>query len=322
MSHYTNRYNFWNDNKQTIVLIDPKYSSYREFEGSYFKNETNFYIFFNLMRDRFNFGQDLKTLYSIFACDLEWAKKTVFCGGSGSASTTSGTNVFACVEAVHTSGRSYTADRSQLHITRAGGIKHVFVSNYGFIYLMGNMRKSGKWSCVGTNGYIITLTNGQTFSSTDLKWSAVPPKGGTPSQTPPTGGGTETNLTAGDLTGGKSVRIGMKGDIVGDIQKLLIKLGYTNVSSSGNSDNVFGRRTKQMVIDFQKANGLLDDGIVGKNTWGKLNDPAAVKNSTSSSDGSAKTSVAKDGETVAGSDVIIVNEKLKKTLRENLLKFN
>ena len=97
----------------------------------------------------------------------------------------------------------------------------------------------------------------------------------------------------------------------------------TNVAGTFTSENNFGRRTKKMVEDFQSLNGLVPpDGIVGKDTWAKLNDPAAVKNNSSSSDGSAKTSVAKDGETVAGSDVIIVNEKLKKTLRETLLKFN
>lgn len=321
MSHYTNRYNFWNDNKQTIALIDSKFSSYSEFEKTYFKNETNFYVFFNLMRDRFNFGQDLKALYSIFACDFEWAKKTVFCGGSGSS--TPSANVFACIEAVHTSGRAYTTGKTQLHIKRDGGITHIFKNDYGFTYKDNDKYQWGTWVCVGTNGYKITLKNGQTFSSTDLKWSAVPPKGGTPNQTPPNGGATETNLTASDLTGGQSVGIGMKGKIVGDIQNLLIKLGYVNVSKDNKADSNFGRRTKKMVEDFQSLNGLVPpDGIVGKDTWAKLNDPAAVKNNSSSSDGSAKTSVAKDGETVAGSDVIIVNEKLKKTLRENLLKFN
>lgn len=284
------------------------------------KNLHDYLISKRSPRGEYYYSNPVGDFFKKYACDL--FPNSTYCGGSGSATTTPGTNVFACVEAVHTSGKAYTPGKTQLHITRDGGIKHIFKNDYGFAFKNGDKYLFGTWACVGTNGYKITLTNGQTFSSTDLKWSAVPPKGGTPSQTPPTGGGTETNLTASDLTGGKSVRIGMKGDIVGKIQNLLIKLGYVNVSKDNKADNNFGRRTKQMVIDFQKANGLLDDGIVGKDTWAKLNDPAAVKNNSSSSDGSAKTSVAKDGETVAGSDVIIVNEKLKKTLRENLLKFN
>ncbi|MBD1374017.1 peptidoglycan-binding protein, partial [Hazenella sp. IB182357] len=35
-------------------------------------------------------------------------------------------------------------------------------------------------------------------------------------------------------------------------------------------DGVFGAKTEQKVRAFQKANGLAVDGIVGRNTWGKL----------------------------------------------------
>ena len=305
MSHYTNRYNFWNDNKQTIALIDSKFSSYSEFENSYFKNETNFYVFFNLMRDRFNFGQDLKALYSIFACDFEWAKKTVFCGG-GSSSTNNGNATstiwknFPCV----TSKKDFKDGATFTYTSTLTDFGVVTLNPNGTFTSTGT-RNKGVFSCTKTGR--IFLDDAKTATPDSSSGSSV----------------TNTNLTASDLTGGQSVGIGMKGKIVGDIQNLLIKLGYVNVSKDNKADSNFGRRTKKMVEDFQSLNGLVPpDGIVGKDTWAKLNDPAAVKNNSSSSDGSAKTSVAKDGETVAGSDVIIVNEKLKKTLRENLLKFN
>lgn len=88
-----------------------------------------------------------------------------------------------------------------------------------------------------------------------------------------------TNLTLDDILNGKgSVKIGMKGPVVGEIQKLLIAAGYKNISKSGKVDNVFGGRTKSMVIDFQKATeGLNGDGIVGKNTLPKLKDASTKK---------------------------------------------
>jgi peptidoglycan hydrolase-like protein with peptidoglycan-binding domain len=88
-----------------------------------------------------------------------------------------------------------------------------------------------------------------------------------------------TNLTLDDILNGKgSVKIGMKGPVVGEIQKLLIAAGYKNISKSGKVDNVFGGRTKSMVIDFQKATeGLNGDGIVGQNTLPKLKDASTKK---------------------------------------------
>lgn len=35
-------------------------------------------------------------------------------------------------------------------------------------------------------------------------------------------------------------------------------------------DGIFGAKTKQAVKDFQAKHGLKQDGIVGKNTWGKM----------------------------------------------------
>ena len=88
-----------------------------------------------------------------------------------------------------------------------------------------------------------------------------------------------TNLTLDDILNGKgSVKIGMKGPVVGEIQKLLIAAGYKDISKSGEVDNTFGGRTKKMVMDFQKATeGLNDDGVVGRSTLPKLKDASTKK---------------------------------------------
>jgi hypothetical protein len=279
---------------------------FSDFVKKYFATETttrnlhDYLISKKSPRGQYYYSNPVGDFFKKYACDL--FPNSTYCGGSGST-TTPGTNVFACVEAAHTSGRVYTSGRTQLHITRAGGIKHVFVNNYGFIYLMGSIRKSGKWACDGTNDYKITLTNGQTYSSKDQIWSQVP-QTPPPAPAPTTGGGiTPTTLTPDDLIDGKFVKMGMKGDIIGKIQELLISKGYKDISRDGKVDNIFGRRTKKMVKNFQSANNLVDDGAVGPLTWGKLNDSSAVTASMSTTNTS--TAATEKIPVISGSDAIL-----------------
>ena len=74
---------------------------------------------------------------------------------------------------------------------------------------------------------------------------------------------TDTSLTLDELKAGKEVSKGMRGPVVGEIQKLLIAAGYKNISKSGNVDYIFGSRTKASVEQFQEKNTLKVDGIVG-----------------------------------------------------------
>ena len=100
-------------------------------------------------------------------------------------------------------------------------------------------------------------------------------------ETDPTGGTSrggsgfswkETSLTIEDLKNGETVSMGMKGDVVGKIQQLLIDKGYRDVSKSGKPDSMFGRMTKAQVEKFQtenkndKGESLKKDGIVGPET--------------------------------------------------------
>ncbi len=64
-----------------------------------------------------------------------------------------------------------------------------------------------------------------------------------------------------------TLRQGSTGRYVRYLQFMLKTKGY----AVGNVDGVFGVNTRSAVQAFQQANGLTVDGIVGKNTWYKLN---------------------------------------------------
>lgn len=61
---------------------------------------------------------------------------------------------------------------------------------------------------------------------------------------------------------------GSKGDAVVDLQKTLMKLGYSLPKYGADGD--FGTETKNAVIQFQKDHDLTADGIVGANTKAAL----------------------------------------------------
>ena len=63
------------------------------------------------------------------------------------------------------------------------------------------------------------------------------------------------------------LRSGSRGNFVKYLQFKLKTMGY----AIGNVDGVFGVNTKAAVQAFQQANGLEADGIVGRQTWYKLN---------------------------------------------------
>ena len=56
------------------------------------------------------------------------------------------------------------------------------------------------------------------------------------------------------------LRVGSRGQCVGWLQ---CRVG-------AGIDDIFGPNTKQKVMEFQKNNGLVVDGIAGKNTFNKL----------------------------------------------------
>lgn len=62
-----------------------------------------------------------------------------------------------------------------------------------------------------------------------------------------------------------TLKLGDKSDWVTIAQGRLVVAGFPV-----EVDGKYGPKTKQAVIDFQKANGLTADGIIGPKTWAKL----------------------------------------------------
>lgn len=83
-----------------------------------------------------------------------------------------------------------------------------------------------------------------------------------PTPSRPSGGGSYSVVTK-DMP---LVRSGSRGEDVKTLQTRLNELGY----DCGAVDGIFGAKTYNAVVKFQKDHGLAVDGIVGKNTWAAL----------------------------------------------------
>lgn len=90
------------------------------------------------------------------------------------------------------------------------------------------------------------------------------------------------NLFSGNYA---TLRLKDRGDRVKIMQQALIRLNYL----SGSADGIFGNRTLDAVVAFQKANSLTADGLAGKKTLKALE--SADKNGTQKGS-SASTAVS------------------------------
>ena len=68
------------------------------------------------------------------------------------------------------------------------------------------------------------------------------------------------------LNGCPMVKKGARGNITKLLQEKLVSLGY----NTNGVDGIFGSGTENAIRLYQKSNGLIVDGIVGKNTWRKI----------------------------------------------------
>ena len=86
-----------------------------------------------------------------------------------------------------------------------------------------------------------------------------------------------TTMSAMDDKNAKAytLTLGMKGADVKAVQKKLKSLGY--LTSNSQVDGYYGDSTEEAVEEFQKRNGLDDDGTVGAKTLEKLNSKDARK---------------------------------------------
>ena len=82
-------------------------------------------------------------------------------------------------------------------------------------------------------------------------------------------------------TNSPPLRRGSQGDGVHVLQLALIDLGFAMPISTKNGaslpDGIFGAVTLKAVTAFQRANGLVADGIVGANTMAQLDKACAVQ---------------------------------------------
>ena len=62
------------------------------------------------------------------------------------------------------------------------------------------------------------------------------------------------------------LRLGSTGPLVEFLQNILNRLEFYNENING----IFDNSTKNAVINFQHSSNLIDDGIVGPNTWRAL----------------------------------------------------
>ncbi|MBX9403409.1 peptidoglycan-binding protein [Lysobacter sp. BMK333-48F3] len=67
------------------------------------------------------------------------------------------------------------------------------------------------------------------------------------------------------------LKLNERGQAVQDMQETLKRLGYRDAAGGEiNPDGHFGRRTEEALKAFQRANGLTDDGIAGRDTLNAL----------------------------------------------------
>ncbi|HZH75347.1 MAG TPA: peptidoglycan-binding protein [Archangium sp.] len=99
----------------------------------------------------------------------------------------------------------------------------------------------------------------------------------------------QLNATSAPSGGsGPTLKQGQSGAPVSALQNRLNQLGF-NV---GAADGQFGPKTDAAVKAFQKANGLVADGVVGPRTWNKLGITVSGTPSTPPSTGGVRGSTA------------------------------
>jgi peptidoglycan hydrolase-like protein with peptidoglycan-binding domain len=69
-------------------------------------------------------------------------------------------------------------------------------------------------------------------------------------------------------TGFSLIKLGSRGDMVMEIQKMLMEAGY-ELPKYG-VDGIYGNETRSAVMRFQEDKGLNPDGIVGPDTYNEL----------------------------------------------------
>jgi hypothetical protein len=226
------------------------------------------------------YSKDIKSFFAKFACDLY--SNGQYCQGVTPNTPTNGTtsptvddsqinSTFSCVnnsQVLKGITKSLNGSDSIIYKLSTGG-QLQFNTDKTFIYISRNdpnRKINGTWECNGASEFIVNTENGASLYSKVGYWkNDVVQKSTT----------TPSNDSTTNVTG--NVKMGDKGEQVTEIQNLLIKNGFKNISKDGVVDGVFGSRTLGAVKDFQSANKdnkgepLKVDGIVGSATMEALN---------------------------------------------------
>lgn len=241
--------------------------------NNHFESEEGILNLIDNIQTHFNRTWTKEQFIKKFACDKDVFKNSQYC----SLSSQPVDPIFSCVK------NHYNRINKKVFIPSRPGFIGVFVDNFIWLFQKTktwtqhdnktfNVVRKGKWECIGSESFSIISNNQQWLSSDKLSWVGIAEP--TPDKS---SGGSEfqfknTNLTIENLKSGETVSKGMRGSVIGEIQKLLIEAGYKDVSKSGEPDNLFGPLTKEQVEKFQSENKddkgeqLKKDGIVGKKT--------------------------------------------------------
>lgn len=110
--------------------------------------------------------------------------------------------------------------------------------------------------------------------------------------------------------GSETLRFGMEKSDVKELQERLKEEGYFNFHTA---TGYFGEITRTAVRDFQKANDLTVDGIVGPQTFGALN--ASSSSGSSSSEKESNESTSSSSDTYNGEAVRNTNQVMRQGTR-------
>jgi hypothetical protein len=262
---------------------DIKNTLYPDWVDKNFGSEQAVVDLYNHMVKAGWYSKDVKSFFAKFACDLY--SNGQYCQGvsqtnsissimaanndTTSTNTTDNSHINASFSCVFNSQilkgvtKSLNGSDNLTYKLSTGG-ELQFNTDKNFVYVSRNdpnRKIKGTWDCNGTNEFIVNTENNARLDSKIGYWQYdVVAKSTVNSST------TSTSNVSGN------VKMGDKGENVTEIQNLLIKNGFKNISKDGKADGVFGSRTLGAVKDFQSANKDKDgnqlkvDGIVGPAT--------------------------------------------------------
>ena len=159
----------------------------------------------------------------------------------GAVKNPQGKYVFPCLkklEAMKVAGSKGKYD--------VAGTTYTFLKTGVYTREDSNGKTQGKWKC-DTQGFVELDGKEKLTGKTPFQWKQAP--------------------TAEEVkTGAKLLRYGMMGAFVETMQNQLKSVGI----NPGTIDKKFGQNTLKAVKDFQRKNGLKDDGLVGAKTYAAM----------------------------------------------------